>query len=92
MNNISLFTTPLLQPVIRSPDLSVCDYFLSGYLKSRVYIEKPRTLEALAEAITREVREISLAMFERCMDNLSTRLQQCLDKNGRHLDDVIFRT
>ncbi|PSN47136.1 hypothetical protein C0J52_17454 [Blattella germanica] len=29
-----------------------------------VYMEKPRTLEALAEAITREVREISLAMLD----------------------------
>ncbi|PSN50724.1 hypothetical protein C0J52_01210, partial [Blattella germanica] len=48
----------------RSPHLSVCDYFLRGYLKSRVYIEKPRTLEALAEAITREIREISLAMLD----------------------------
>ncbi|PSN56357.1 hypothetical protein C0J52_03730, partial [Blattella germanica] len=48
----------------RSPDLSVCHYYLSGNLKSRVYIEKPRTLEDLAEAITREVREISLAILD----------------------------
>ena len=64
MNNVSLFTTPLLQPVIRSPDLSLWDYFLSGYLKSQVFLEKSRTLEALGEAITREVREISLAMLD----------------------------
>ncbi|PSN50871.1 hypothetical protein C0J52_12752 [Blattella germanica] len=89
---MSLFTSPLLEWPPRSPDLSVCDYFLWGYLKSRVYIEKLRTLEVLAESITREVREISLSMLDRCMDNLSTRLQQCLDKNGHHLGDVIFRT
>ena len=28
-----------------SPDLSMCDFFLWGYLKSRVYEGKPQTLE-----------------------------------------------
>ncbi|PSN49080.1 hypothetical protein C0J52_16025, partial [Blattella germanica] len=77
-----------------SPDHSVCNYFLWGYLKSRVYIEKPQILEVLAEVITWKVREISLSILEtveRRMDNLSSRLQQCLDKNRCHLD-VIFRT
>lgn len=37
------------------PDLSPCDYFLWGYLKYKDYINKPRTLEALSETITREI-------------------------------------
>jgi hypothetical protein len=31
----------------RSPDLSMCDFFLWGYLKPRAYEGKPRTLEEL---------------------------------------------
>lgn len=31
----------------RSPDLAPCDYFLWGYLKSKVYNNRPATLEAL---------------------------------------------
>lgn len=30
----------------RSPDLTVPDFFLWGFLKSRVYVNKPQTLEA----------------------------------------------
>jgi hypothetical protein len=74
----------------RSPDLSACNYFLWGYLKAKVYIDKPRTLEALSDAITQEIQVIPLAMLQRTMDNFSARLQRCLDNNGRHLHDVIL--
>jgi len=33
----------------RSPDLSDCDYFLWGYLKSRVFISKPITIVELRQ-------------------------------------------
>jgi len=29
----------------RSPDLSVCDFFLWEYLKSKVYAQKPRNID-----------------------------------------------
>lgn len=45
----------------RSPDLSMCDYFW-GFLKSRVYQHKPRTLQELKEAIRVEVKRIDRAM------------------------------
>jgi hypothetical protein len=74
----------------RSPDRSACHYFVWGYLKSKVYIDKPRILEALSDAVTREIRAIPLAMLERTIDNSSARLQQCLNNNGRHLHGVTF--
>lgn len=70
-----------------SPDLSPFNYFLWSYLKSKVYIDKLRTLEALSE-----IERIPRAMLERSMDGFATRLQDCLDKNGCHLTDVIFRS
>ena len=42
-----------------SPDLSPLDFFLWGYIKDRVYKEKPRTTEALKTVITAEVARLS---------------------------------
>ena len=42
---ISKFADTLWPP--RSPDLSICGYFLERYLKAHVYEHKPRTLEDL---------------------------------------------
>lgn len=75
----------------RSPDLSMCDYFLWGYLKSRVYVHKPRTLEELMEAIRLEVLQIDRAMLERVEVNLRERLEKCIAENGRHLGDIVFK-
>jgi hypothetical protein len=33
----------------RSPDLALCDLFLWGFLKSRVYVKRPRTLQDLKQ-------------------------------------------
>jgi len=35
----------------RSPDLSACGYFLWRYLKSKVFISKPRTTAELKQSI-----------------------------------------
>lgn len=75
----------------RSPDLTVPDYFLWGYLKSRVYQNKPRTIPELKENITTEVRAINREMLQRVMGNLQTRLQECIEARGGHLKNVIFK-
>jgi hypothetical protein len=43
----------------RSPDLNPCDFFLCGYLKSKVYNPLPKTLDELKENIEREIKKIS---------------------------------
>ena len=48
----------------RSPDLTTCDFFLWGYLKSNVNTHKPRTLSDLKEAIREEVATIDHEMLE----------------------------
>lgn len=75
----------------RSPDLSVCDFFLWGYLKSKVYANKPRTLEDLKEAIRQVVASISRDMLSKVYDSFAARLEECMLKNGHHLKDVIFK-
>ena len=76
----------------RSPDLSPCDFFLWGFLKSRVYANRPRTLQDLKANIRAEIANISNDMLEKIMANARSRLTQCIDNGGRHLPDMIFKT
>jgi hypothetical protein len=54
----------------RSPDLSACDYFLWGFLKSRVFISKPTTIAELKQSINEEIVAIPEQMTRRVTDNL----------------------
>lgn len=48
-------------------------------------------LEKLSESTTQEIQRIPHAMLERNMEHFAIYLQECLNKNGRHLTDVIFQ-
>jgi len=74
----------------RSTDLSPCDFFLWGYLKGKVYVDKPRDIPQLQTPIEREMRAILRRMCEQVMTNFSRRLNECAQNKGRHLNDVIF--
>lgn len=73
----------------RSPDLSPCDYFLWGYLKERVYKEKPRTLEDLKRAIIAEINRIPRQMLNKVNSSFIGRLEKCIEADGHHMPDVI---
>ena len=75
----------------RSPDLSTCDFFLWVYLKARVYTHKPRTLNYLKEAICQEIRPIDRQLLACVMDDFKKRLENCIQEDGRHLTDIIFK-
>jgi len=42
-----------------SPDLTLPDYFLWGYLKGRVYQNKPRNTDVLKANITEEIQAVT---------------------------------
>lgn len=76
----------------RSPDLTACDFFLWGYLKTRVFQnDPPRTIAALKQRIRHEIEGIPVNMLQNVMRNFQARLQQCIDSNGGHLANVIFK-
>ena len=77
---------------VRSPDLTPCDYFLWGYLKAEVFKHRPMTLQALKDAIRLKVARIPHDMLDRVMRNIRICLQQCIDNNGHHLQDILFKT
>lgn len=75
----------------RSPDLSACNFFLWGYLKSRVFVSRVPNLEILKRRISEEVKAIPPEMLVKVMDSLVRRLRQCITKDGGYLTDVIFK-
>ena len=74
----------------RPPDLTVPDFFLWGFLKDRVFQWHIMTIQELKQAIVDEVAAID-DLRRRVYGNFQTLLQQCIDVNGGHLPDVIFR-
>ena len=61
-------------------------------MKSRVYAHKPRKLNDLKETIRQEIRPIDRQLLARVMDDFEKRLENCIQEDGRHLTDIIFKT
>ena len=57
----------------RSPDLTLLDFFLWGYLKSRVYINSPNNLKNLKEKIRIEMANITPDIIERAIQGVYIR-------------------
>ena len=75
----------------RSPDLSACDLFIWGHLKSKVYVRKPCTFDDLKVSIREEIATVPQEMSVNVMQNREERLRTCVRQEGRHLSDIIFR-
>ena len=73
----------------RSPDLTPPDYFLWGYLKGRVYQNKPRTIDALKANITEEIQAGTADVLARTFQNIARRVQSCLDADGGHFQHML---
>ncbi|KAL1458663.1 hypothetical protein WDU94_008793, partial [Cyamophila willieti] len=53
----------------RSPDLSVLDFFLLGFLKSRVYVNRAQTLDVLKENKCQDLENLSVDVLKKFMKN-----------------------
>ena len=73
----------------RSPDLTPPDYFLWGYLKGRVYQNKPRTIDAWKANITEEIQAVTVDVLARTSQNMARRVQSRLDANGGHFQHML---
>ena len=71
--------------------LSACDFFLWGYLTSKVYVRKPRTVDDLKVSIREEIATVPQEMLVNVMQNFEERFRKCVRQEGRHLSDIIFR-
>ena len=73
----------------RSPDLTPCDFFIWGFVKQQVY--RPRTAADLKWNIRNEIAAIPGVMLQRVMWNFRERLQECVNNNGQHPMDMLFK-
>ena len=71
--------------------ISACNFFLWGYLKSKVCVRKPRTVDVLKVSIREEIATVPQEMLVNVMQNFEERLRTCVRQEGRHLSDLIFR-
>ena len=70
----------------RSPDLTVCDIFLWGYLKHQImnapHHEQPSNLRELREAIVTACRNLDPQMIRNSFDCMLTRARNCILVGG----------
>lgn len=75
----------------RSCDLSPLDYFLWGYVKSKVYADKPETIQQLEDNIRGVIAQIQPDLLRRVCDNWTSRLRYIRASRGGHMPEIIFK-
>ncbi|GFV51281.1 DUF4817 domain-containing protein [Trichonephila clavipes] len=73
----------------RSPDLTPADFWLWGYLKSRVYLSGPSSLSELKDAIRREVSSIHPDVLHSAVAGFVTRLECLLSCRVGHVEHIL---
>lgn len=73
----------------RSPDLTPLDFFLWGYLKSKVYLTKPNDIEDLQNRIREEIRQITPQVLENVQNGFYHRLGHCQQQVGGHFEHLL---
>lgn len=72
-----------------SPDLNPCDFFLWGYLKDRVYANRPRTILELKDAISDEIQSIPAETFRKVAENFGHRIRHVIEIEGGHFEHIV---
>ncbi|GFV62438.1 transposable element Tc3 transposase [Trichonephila clavipes] len=75
----------------RSCDLTPLDYFLWGYVKSLVYVDKPQTLDHLEDNIRRFIADIRPQMLEKVFENWTSRLDYIRASRGNPMPEITFK-
>lgn len=70
----------------RSPDMTPMDFFLWGFLKSKVYTQQILTLEELKQRIDAAFEEVTEGMIDRAFESYERRLHRCVETNGQTLE------
>lgn len=73
----------------RSPDLTPLDFYLWGYLKSKVYFNKPENIEQLKNRIRAEIQQIQPQTLNEVLREFQDRLAYCQEVNGQQFEHLI---
>ena len=74
----------------RSPDLTPLDFFLWGYLKSKVYATPPQNIAELRRRITEEINLLrhNPQFVINSIREMRRRTTFCIQQNGHHVEGV----
>ncbi|GFT50199.1 transposable element Tc3 transposase [Trichonephila clavipes] len=75
----------------RSCDLTPLDYFLWGYVKSLVFVDKPQTLDHWEGNIRRVIADIRPQIMEKVIENWTARLGYIRASRGSPMPEIIFK-
>lgn len=70
----------------RSPDITPCDFFLWGFVKSKVYDTQPANIPELKKRIQQAFTLITSDMRQRVMEAYVNRLHQIIENGGSHIE------
>lgn len=71
----------------RSPDITPLDFFLWGYLKQKVYKNRPfRNIEHLEQTIRQCCADIRRSFLQNAVKDVYTRTGVCIEREGRHTE------
>ena len=73
----------------RSPDLTVCDFFLWGYVKDKVYVPPlPANIDDMKARITAAIKTVDRDILRRVWDEFSYRLDVVRAAAGGHIEHL----
>ncbi|XP_029641871.1 uncharacterized protein LOC115216553 [Octopus sinensis] len=70
----------------RSPDLTVCEFYLWIYTKEEVYKTKPHTVADLETRIQEVLSHISDNALQKAVHSIPRRLRKLVDATGAHVE------
>lgn len=71
----------------RSPDLTPLDFFFWGYLKNKVYKNRPfRDIDHLENIIRQCISEINPDFLRNAVGHVSKQTEICIEREGRHTE------
>ena len=70
----------------RSPDLSRLDFFLWGYIKNIVYVEKIRNIQHLQDRITSAIETVTRDMIQKTWQETDFRLDVSIATIDAHIE------
>jgi hypothetical protein len=74
----------------RSCNLTPCNFFLWGFVKSHVYANKPQIIPELKAEIQHVIGEIELQLCRNVIENFVKRARVCQQSCEGHLSDTVF--
>ena len=73
----------------RSPDLTPCDFFSGGYVKTLVYVPPlAENVNELKQRITIALETVTQDMLHRVWEELDYRLDVCRVTGGAHIEHL----